>query len=447
MITMAFCYNCGSPLGDSDKFCASCGAAVISAQPAAEVPAEQPAERQPAEEMAAEPVAEAVVSAGEPAAAIGGTQPETPVEPAQSALEQPAASEQPTQQVPPAQPTQNLGGNGGYGDGAGNGGASFPGGAYAPQQPGAPQQPPQDFSYQQYAQQGSIPTGQTMVTPAVVPPQSPSPLSRAWSDFKASPNKFKIILKLAAFQFVPGVGGLVTSGYTYTWAKEQAYGKHEPMPHKIVRPGVLDNGLYAYGVSLIISAAVAVAFFLLGALLGAINLDGLMFLLWLAFLVVSGPFLTVMYLRSAICGKVRSGLNVKRAWELFTTQGKTGKAFTSYWGPTAAAAGLCFVALIIFFILFSVVVGAMLTPVAFSGYGMSYGMSDAYYASSVVSSIISSLLGSFPLLAILLFALFFITTTAQIVVARAFGYWMQDFQPRNWPEAQENARYYQNSVL
>lgn len=448
---MAFCYNCGNPLGDSDKFCAACGAAVIASQPEAAPAAETPAEptsaasdsaENPAEEAATEPAVEPVVSTEE-AQAENLVEPEQPEQDAAPVQSQDLAAAQPMQQVTPAQPTQHLGDAGT----AGNGGASFPGGGFAPQQPGAPQQPPQDFSYRQYAApsnaQGSIPTGQTMQTPAIVPPQGPSPLSRAWSDFKASPSKFKIILKLAAFQFVPGVGGLVTSGYMYTWAKEQAFGKHEPMPQKIVRPGVLDSGLYAYGVNLIISVAAFAVFFILGLLLGAINLDGLMPLLWLAFVIASGPFITIMLLRSAICGKVRAGLNVNRAWEMFTAQDKTGKAFTSYWGPMAAAFGLTIVAFIIFFILFGVVVGTSLAPLAFSGYGMSYGYASAYAASTAFAALMSF----FPLIIILLFALFFIGTAASMVVARAFGYWMQDFNPRNWPEYQENAWYYQNSVL
>lgn len=440
---MAYCYNCGSPLGDSDKFCASCGAAVIAAQsgaePVAEVPAEQPAAQQPAEETATEPVTEPAASVGEPAAAPEEARPASPVEPAQLASDAASVTPQGGAAEQPAQPTQHIGGTAG--------GASFPGGGFAPQQPGAPQQPPQDFTYRQHAApgstQGSIPTGQTMQTPAIVPPQGPSPLARAWSDFKASPSKLKIILKLAAFQFVPGVGGLVTSGYVYTWAKEQAFGKHEPMPQKIVRPGVLDSGLYAYGVSLILSVAMFALFFVLGLLLGAINLDGLMPLIWLALAIFTGPFFTVMYLRSAICGKVRSGLNVKRAWEMFTAQNKTGKAFTSYWGPMAAALGLTIVAFIIFFILLGVVVGTSLAPLAFSGYGMSYGYASAYAASTAFAAIMSF----FPLIIILLFAIFFVGTAASMVIARAFGYWMQDFNPREWPEYQENAWYYQNSVL
>ena len=237
--------------------------------------------------------------------------------------------------------------------------------------------------------------------------------------------------------------GVCRQTLVYTWAKEQAFGKHEPMPQKIVRPGVLDSGLYAYGVNLIIMVATFALFFILGMLLGAINLDGLMPLLWLAFVIASGPFITIMLLRSAICGKVRAGLNVKRAWEMFAAQNKTGKAFTSYWGPMAAAFGMTIVAFIIFFILFGVVLGTSLAPLAFSGYGMSYGYASAYAASTAFAAIMSF----FPLIIILLFALFFIGTAASMVATRAFGYWMQDFNPRDWLEYQENAWYYQNSVL
>ena len=57
----------------------------------------------------------------------------------------------------------------------------------------------------------------TEVHPVIADPYRPSPLARAWEDFKASPGKLWIILKLALFQFVPGVGSLVLNGYVYTW--------------------------------------------------------------------------------------------------------------------------------------------------------------------------------------------------------------------------------------
>ena len=83
----------------------------------------------------------------------------------------------------------------------------------------------------------------------------PTPLSRAWSDWKASQGKWKIVAKMALFQLVPGVGGLVTSGYAISWGREAALGRSNPMDPKLIRPGVLDSGLYAYGTALICGAA------------------------------------------------------------------------------------------------------------------------------------------------------------------------------------------------
>lgn len=422
MITMAFCYNCGSPLGDADKFCASCGAAVIGQQPAGDDrAAAAPETGQPdaggAQPVDAQPEAAREETAFSAEAPVVPEPPQDPVTPAAGEASVPpvtlAAGETPAQPVPPAGP------------------ADVP---PTPQQP--PQsftyqqsvpQPPQDFSYQQVPQ-GSIPAGQTMVTPPIVPAGGASPLSRAWSDFKASPGKVKIILKLATFQFVPGVGGLVLSGYAYTWAKEQAFGKHDPMPQKIIRPGVLDSGLYAYGTSLILSVATFVAFLILGALLGAVRLGGLMFPIWLAYIIVAGPFFSAMYLRSAICGKVRAGLNFGRARELFSTPGKVGPALAAYWGPAAAGLGLGIVVASVLLIVFGLMMGGAFI--------------------SLLTVVLMAAMGAIlPLIVVLLFALFFIGTAVTMVTARAFGYWMQDFNPRDWPEYQENARYYQESVL
>lgn len=266
-----------------------------------------------------------------------------------------------------------------------------------------------------------------------------SPLKRSWMDFKASPGKFKILLKLTGFQFVPGVGGLVLSGYSFTWAKEQALGRHMPMPGKIVRPGVLDNGLYIYGVSLIAGIASLAAWVFFGTVLSALGLGALLVPLALVFLVCSAPFFQVMYMRTALCGRVRSGANLKRVWDLFSAPGKMGKTFTSYWVPALLSGFVC---VAIGILLGVVATGVAVTSAPFHGY-MHY-LNDAAY---VAWWIISLLLSFFPVLTIGLFALNFVSAAAQIIVARAFGYWMQDFHPEEWQEYQEHSKYYMDRAL
>lgn len=388
---MALCKKCGSPVNPDDQYCGACGTPLS-------------AEGQPAP-AAPEPVA----APSEPAApAAPASKPPAPQHESVPAPQPAPAPQQPAPGPQPApQPAPAPGASGGY----------------VP-----PQQPPQDFSYAGAA--GQPPQAQYAVA---VPPQL-SPLKRAWMDFKASPGKLKIILKLALFQFVPGVGGLVTSGYAYTWGKEQALGRHDPMPTKIVRPGVLDTGLYVYGVSLIAAAIIGLAGGLFSTIFDALHIGAVFGILALAFTIFVAPFTQVMYMRTALAGRVRSGANLKRSWDLLTAPGKTATAFTSCWAPLAAAWALSAVIVVLFFvIIFASVASA--APVL-------------RYSSTAQELMAARLFLSYiPLILIFLFGIFFVMTVSTIVSARAFGFWIQDFHPEQWPEYLENAKYYADRAL
>lgn len=414
---MALCKKCGSPVNPDDRYCGACGTPLSGeGQPASAAPELVAAPSEPAapapeppapqhESVPAPQPAPAPAPQSAPAPAPGV--PVTPPPAASTPAPQPAPAAAPQQPVPTPQPAPAPGASGGY----------------VP-----PQQPPQDFSYAGAA--GQPPQAQYVVA---VPPQL-SPLKRAWMDFKASPGKLKIILKLALFQFVPGVGGLVTSGYAYTWGKEQALGRHDPMPTKIVRPGVLDTGLYVYGVSLIAAAIIGLAGGLFSTIFDALHIGAVFGILALAFTIFVAPFTQVMYMRTALSGRVRSGANLKRAWDLFAAPGKTATAFTSCWAPLAAAWALSAVIVILLFVIvFASVASA--APVL-------------RYSSTAQELMATRLFLSYiPLILIVLFGIFFFTTVSTIVSARAFGFWIQDFHPEQWPEYLENAKYYADRAL
>ncbi len=417
---MALCKKCGSPVNPDDRYCGACGTPLSGeGQPASAAPEPVAAPSEPAapavpapespgpqhESVPAPQPAPAPAPQSAPAPAPGV--PVTPPPAASTPAPQPAPAAAPQQPVPTPQPAPAPGASGGY----------------VP-----PQQPPQDFSYAGAA--GQPPQAQYAVA---VPPQL-SPLKRAWMDFKASPGKLKIILKLALFQFVPGVGGLVTSGYAYTWGKEQALGRHDPMPTKIVRPGVLDTGLYVYGVSLIAAAIIGLAGGLFSTIFDALHIGVVFGILALAFTIFVAPFTQVMYMRTALSGRVRSGANLKRAWDLFAAPGKTATAFTSCWAPLAAAWALSAVIVILLFVIvFASVASA--APVL-------------RYSSTAQELMAARLFLSYiPLILIVLFGIFFFTTVSTIVSARAFGFWIQDFHPEQWPEYLENAKYYADRAL
>lgn len=67
----------------------------------------------------------------------------------------------------------------------------------------------------------------------------------AWNDIKNSPGWFGKMCLLALVGFVPVFGQIVQYGYLYGWAREAAWGVHEPLPQKIF--GNEDGKLYRRG--------------------------------------------------------------------------------------------------------------------------------------------------------------------------------------------------------
>lgn len=263
------------------------------------------------------------------------------------------------------------------------------------------------------------------------------PLSKAWEDFKGSPSKFMITLKLALFQFLPGVGSLALNGYALTWGKEQALGKSNPMPTKIVRPGVFDSGLYVYGASLIIGFCVIVLSMILSAILGLAHLGWLASLLFFVFNIFFAPFVNIAYFRSALCGKVRAGLNLKAAWDLFSAKGKMGKFMGAYWAVNILVMLILFLVFMIF-ISIAMGVGVMsASSLSSLGYMSSSSLYYSYAPTMVLSSLISIMFALLPLVLILGFACFFVATMGYIITIRAFGYCLEDTNPAEWPEYQE----------
>ena len=296
---------------------------------------------------------------------------------------------------------------------------------------------------QTYAQQS---TGYAAVQnpPApVAPPAARGVVGRAWDDFSATPDKFKIILKLALLQLVPGVGGLIISGYSFSWGKDIALGRTGTMPSKIIRPGMLDTGLYVYGISLICQIILAVAYFLVGGIFGFMGFGMVVFWWFLQFVIsiFLTPFLSLLYMRVGIVGKLKAGSKLSHVWQMYKSPGKMGSLLGLYWGPSILSGILSAIVIIIaVVVVIAIVTGSALgmtasyAPMA-SSYG--YGMSS-YNVFAPFMSFIGSLLTIVPIVAVFAFVLFFISTTAQVVWTRALGYWLQDFHPEVWPEYQES---------
>lgn len=384
---MSSCKMCGAPLREGAAFCGRCGTPVAAA------PAEAPV---PAPAAAPAPAPQPPAPAVQPASAPVEQQAPVQAAPAPTPVQQPAPAPapQPQVQMPAAAPAQAV-----------------PDPAAMPASQPAPASPYPGYPY----------------PPTVQPPAAKGPASKAWDDFKRSAHKGSIILKLALFQFIPFLGSMVLNGYMYTWAKEQALGKSNPMPGKIVRPGVLDSGLYVFGVNSILMVLLALVCFVAESVFGAINLLVLGLILSLALQVFAVPFITLLNLRTAICGRVRSGLKFSHAWGMFTSPKKMGSLLGAYWIPALLGA----LVVVLAYIIFAAIVAAL-------GLAALSSLEDVLSGHASLA-LIGSIIGSvFPLLIIFLFAVFYIATAMNLVISRAFGYWIEDFRPAEWPEYQAN---------
>ena len=55
----------------------------------------------------------------------------------------------------------------------------------------------------------------------------------AWNDLENSPGWFGKMCLLALVNIIPVFGQIVTYGYLYGWAREIAWGAHQPLPSSI----------------------------------------------------------------------------------------------------------------------------------------------------------------------------------------------------------------------
>lgn len=289
----------------------------------------------------------------------------------------------------------------------------------------------------------------TPATPAHVSALASNPgrgaFGRAWDDWKASPNKWLIAAKLAAADLIPFVGSLISDGYAYTWGKERALGKSDPMAKKIVRPGVMDTGLYVFLASIgttVVSLLINLLIYELfseRSYYGIKSMTTFGSLLLLAVTVFFSPLFSIMLMRAGICGRVRSGFKLSEAWKIYTGNGRLGKFMAAYWLP-----GIIQVLIDVLLVAVFVFLVALFGGVAASGLGVS---SRYYSQATAIMAVLSVLLGMLPLVVIFFFVLFFVGVMIKMITARAYGYLFEELDPASWDEYRENSGRYSEQAV
>lgn len=272
----------------------------------------------------------------------------------------------------------------------------------------------------------SAPAPDAGLMPQGQPVDPRSPLKRAWADFKTSPGHWVMPAKLALLQLVPVAGIVAATGYIQQWGAEQAFGRREPLPRRIVRPGVLEAGFNAVLTSCVLGVIMLCINFVLDGLTGG---EGAGEFISMVLSLLVSPLFAVMTLRSAICWRVKPGLSVSRAWKMLTTQGKTGPLFAAVLVPSLLVAVIAVVVLMVFFSIITMQVSASM-----AAYSMSY-----YYYGDVSEMLVGALPFLLLNIAVFAFIVLFFANIAGLVSTRAVGYWLRDFAPETWQEYQEGA--------
>jgi len=271
--------------------------------------------------------------------------------------------------------------------------------------------------------------------------------SASWNDIKHSPGWFGKMCLLGLLSFIPIFGYMVVNGYLYGWAREIAWGVHEPMPTKIF--GNEDGKLYRRGFYLLVCAfvwgiALALILWLIGMIPGMatvstvvsygsfeysmVNYSMVYYIFYIVLSIVQSFIVWIGFMRISIYDHLSAGFQL----------GKIGKMYAHAPGGIWKIFGMnLLVTLIIFFVLglvFSILLSLVLVG-AISSAAMSFA------SSASISSVIQILVSAGPALLLIMLAMLYVFMVAFIfvstLIARALGYWTYGFDVPHWRSQDE----------
>ena len=263
----------------------------------------------------------------------------------------------------------------------------------------------------------------------------------AWNDLKNSPGWFGKMCLLALVNIIPVFGQIVTYGYLYGWAREIAWGAHQPLPSSIFAND--DGKFWRRGWFLFV---IAFVFSLIPAIImmfGA-NISGVTFysgmysttqgsvtagaasaasagIGWLLYLIgaVLSLFISILmwvaFMRSAIYDRLSPGFQLGKIWSMFR---KDTNGIMRIFGMN---------------LLLSLILSAIISIVVMI---LVFGLIAAGAGAGASDSSAAAFVGLGGVLTIVLLALVYFAVVASMVVealvARAVGYWTMQFDVPHW---------------
>ena len=274
----------------------------------------------------------------------------------------------------------------------------------------------------------------------------------AWGDIKNSPSWFGKICLLALVNFIPIFGQIVMLGYLYGWAREIAWGAHEPMPTRIF--GNEDGKLYRRGwfilvlmfvAALVPSIVMGIGSSMQGAGLWGVASDshavansllsGLGLLLYLIGF-IGALLLSVLAwigsMRISIYDRLSAGFQVGKIWKMFRHDTNGAMRIFGMYLLVGLIIGI--ILSIIFFIITFLVVLAGVAGMAASGYNVA---AIEHMSSNQVTAFTMHLIASVGVIGLLAFLVvaflsYMASVFVMLLIARAMGYWTMQFDVPHW---------------
>ena len=274
----------------------------------------------------------------------------------------------------------------------------------------------------------------------------------AWGDIKISPGWFGKLCLLALVNLIPIFGQIVTCGYLYGWAREIAWGTHEPMPARIF--GNEDGKLYRRGWFILVLVFV---FMLVPSIVMSIGggmqnagiwsassgshavggsiMSGVGLLLYLVGLV--GALLLAILawigsMRISIYDRLSAGFQVGKLWKMFRHD--TGGIMRIFGMNLLVSFIIGIVLSILYFIVFFLIIFAGVAGLAASGYNVAalQHMTDTQAVAVTMQFIASAGIVGFIGILVLVFVTYVGTLFVMLLTARAMGYWTMQFDVPRW---------------
>jgi len=274
----------------------------------------------------------------------------------------------------------------------------------------------------------------------------------AWNDLKSSPKWFGKLCLLALVGLIPIFGQIVIFGYLYGWAREMAWGVHEPLPAKIFgnEDGKLyRRGWYIFVLVFVLSLVPSIVMGIGSSMQQTVYLNGiadgdgtglgvstgfgsLLYFVGIALSLFISVFAWIGYMRIAVYDRLSSGFQFGKMWKMLRHD--TNGILRIF--------GMYLLVNLIVGLVLSIVIVALLILVIFAGVG---GLASAGYTAGSFESmtdaqatqvllLLFSSVGVVGIISLAVggFACSLASVYVEALVARAMGYWTMQFDVPHW---------------